>query len=339
MRPPARRGGYYRPRALAWKAAHLTADWSVERPAPEWWAEHDVAWQIDQGILMSVSDLAKFFGWKRTRTYTLMRNALSDIATWEGANDFRTISERLPNDERTKPEQSNQVQPEQEHDKPNDSRTVDEQKENASCARFSLLSLQTTTYQPTRGGGGEGGDPPWAGVHPFDAPHPSETEPPFGVDVHGPSAPPHRTPSGAGGNAPPVVEQAPPRIIEPPREQPSPIANPGAGGTGADDLQSLLVKQGMPHGSAATVMRLLIHKGISDVDAAKDSDEYDIGAIVGTWKTLTIRALRAGGWMPPKERRALEMANKNIRPIASGRNKSFLDALRAIPERDNNGNI
>jgi hypothetical protein len=141
--------------------------------------------------------------------------------------------------------------------------------------------------------------------------------------------------------SPPVVEQAAPRAIEPSRKQTAPIANPGKVASPSGDLLSLLTGAGMNIAVASTVLRKLQSKGIETIDDAikGDLDLFMIGSIVGVWKVLTVKAFRAGGWLPPNERRALEAANKNIRPIASGRNKSFLDALRAIPERDNNGNF
>ena len=68
------------------------------------------------------------------------------------------------------------------------------------------------------------------------------------------------------------------------------------------DLLPLLTSQ-LQMGQAAAVGRLLHTAGIYTVADAAPMDEWEIGRIVGTnHKVGTIKALRAGGWLPPKER-------------------------------------
>ena len=82
MRPPVRRGGYFKASAIAWKKAHLSARWTSEAPAPEWWAEIDTLWQIDQEVLPSIRDYADFLGWGKGRVERLIAAAGLDLDRW-----------------------------------------------------------------------------------------------------------------------------------------------------------------------------------------------------------------------------------------------------------------
>ena len=68
-------------------------------------------------------------------------------------------------------------------------------------------------------------------------------------------------------------------------------------------LLELLINAGMAGGYAAQVATKLVDAGITDPRTAS-VDEFDLGRIVGSArKNLTIQAMRAGGWLPPSERR------------------------------------
>ncbi len=68
------------------------------------------------------------------------------------------------------------------------------------------------------------------------------------------------------------------------------------------DLLPLLTSQ-LQMGQAAAVGRLLHAAGIHTVADAAPMDEWEIGQIVGSnCKVGTLKALREGGWLPPKER-------------------------------------
>ena len=79
----APRGGYMRVRARAWEPEHYAATWSESRPAPEWWAEIDVAWQHDRGELMSIRKLAAFLGWTRRGAESLLTSTEADRNRWD----------------------------------------------------------------------------------------------------------------------------------------------------------------------------------------------------------------------------------------------------------------
>ena len=65
-----------------------------------------------------------------------------------------------------------------------------------------------------------------------------------------------------------------------------------------------------PEVSESELLPLLVNAGLNLGAASGDAsplDEWDLGRIVGTSrKVATIKAFRAGGWMPPKERNGLD---------------------------------
>ena len=73
------------------------------------------------------------------------------------------------------------------------------------------------------------------------------------------------------------------------------------------ELLPLLVNAGLNLGAASGVIQALRGASIMVVGDALPLDEWDLGRIVGTSrKVATIKAFRAGGWMPPKERNGLD---------------------------------
>ena len=73
------------------------------------------------------------------------------------------------------------------------------------------------------------------------------------------------------------------------------------------ELLPLLVNAGLNLGAASGVIQALRGASILVVGDASPLDEWDLGRIVGTSrKVATIKAFRAGGWMPPKERTGLD---------------------------------
>jgi hypothetical protein len=58
--------------AQSWEPIHYSAQWTPENPAPEWWAQFDLSWQIDRDDVMSERKLAAFLGWNRRSAVTLL---------------------------------------------------------------------------------------------------------------------------------------------------------------------------------------------------------------------------------------------------------------------------
>ena len=57
---------------MSWEPVHYSAQWTPENPAPEWWAQFDLSWQIDRDDVMSERKLAAFLGWNRRSAVTLL---------------------------------------------------------------------------------------------------------------------------------------------------------------------------------------------------------------------------------------------------------------------------
>lgn len=208
-------------------------------------------------------------------------------------------------------------------------------------ARLSLETEEDQILEEIQRERRAGGALSLADTHPFDAPHPCEGEPPPSMDAPEASAPPWLDPSGFGATPPPIVEQDTPCIIEPPRTQTAPIGNPGDVVSSGGDLLSLLTGAGMNIATASIVLRKLQGKGIETLDDAikGDVDVFLIGSIVGVWKVLTVKAFRAGGWLPPNERprRVLPVLGESSPThgrALPNRNQSFIEALENIPERE-----
>jgi len=66
------RGGWMKVPAMSWEPVHYSAQWTPENPAPEWWAQFDLSWQIDRDDVMSERKLAAFLGWNRRSAVTLL---------------------------------------------------------------------------------------------------------------------------------------------------------------------------------------------------------------------------------------------------------------------------
>ena len=96
------RGGFFKARAFCWEKAHCAAAWSLEAPAPDWWAEMDIAWQLDRSNLMSVRELAAFLGWRRSKVHALIDVVSADLEAWLPSSDKnRTKTGQLPDSSRT----------------------------------------------------------------------------------------------------------------------------------------------------------------------------------------------------------------------------------------------
>ena len=123
MKPPARRGGYFKARSALWLKAHTEARWTPENPAPKWWAELDTAWSLDAGILPSIRDYADFLGWKKGAVEGLLQDVYGDIERWT-ADKSRTKSGQREDSERTGGGQPAEVGGQQEQQKQDSRRTV-----------------------------------------------------------------------------------------------------------------------------------------------------------------------------------------------------------------------
>lgn len=73
------------------------------------------------------------------------------------------------------------------------------------------------------------------------------------------------------------------------------------------EMVALLMGAGLNLGAASGVARKLADASVLELRDADPLDEFDVGRIVGSdRKAPTIKALRAGGWMPPKERATVQ---------------------------------
>jgi hypothetical protein len=92
----------------------------------------------------------------------------------------------------------------------------------------------------------------------------------------------------------------------------------------------LLMAAGLNLGAASGVCRKLAEASVLVPRDADPLDEFDLGRIVGSdRKAAAIKALRAGGWLPPKERRVAPP------PVGAG---TVLDADgRVLPAQPVNG--
>jgi hypothetical protein len=71
----------------------------------------------------------------------------------------------------------------------------------------------------------------------------------------------------------------------------------------SSEMLPLLMAAGLNLGAASGVCRKLAEASVLVPRDADPLDEFDLGRIVGSdRKAATIKALRAGGWLPPKER-------------------------------------
>ena len=98
------------------------------------------------------------------------------------------------------------------------------------------------------------------------------------------------------------------------------------------ELLPLLVNAGLNLGAASGVIQALRGASILVVGDALPLDEWDLGRIVGTSrKVATIKAFRAGGWLPPKER-----ASKPVQagPVVIDANGGFYEPPKAT-KKDN----
>ena len=141
IRPPVRRGGYFKARSSAWMKAHTEARWTSESPAPKWWAELDAAWQIDAGILPSIRDFAEFLGWKKSTLEGLLKEVFGDIERW--SDKSWTNSGQSPDTHRTEAGQPNKVQGQQLIESSDASRTDFGQSPDVPCARAPLSNLNS----------------------------------------------------------------------------------------------------------------------------------------------------------------------------------------------------
>ena len=108
-----------------------------------------------------------------------------------------------------------------------------------------------------------------------------------------------REPSGGSGGASGRAA-LPESTVAPPSAPPGPSQPPPAEG----DLLPLLM-QHLAGGHAVQVAGKLYQAGVQRVADAEALDEFNIGQIVGSnCKVGTLKALRAGGWISPKERTA-----------------------------------
>ena len=57
---------------MSWERIHYSAEWTPDNPAPDWWAQFDLSWQIDRDDVMSERKLAAFLGWNRRSAVTLL---------------------------------------------------------------------------------------------------------------------------------------------------------------------------------------------------------------------------------------------------------------------------
>ena len=84
----------------------------------------------------------------------------------------------------------------------------------------------------------------------------------------------------------------------------SPVSGASVAVPAEGDLLPLLSRH-LQIGYAAQAARSLHGAGICTVADAAPMDEWDIGQVVGAkYKAGTVKALREGGWLPPKERNA-----------------------------------
>jgi len=147
MKPPARRGGYFKARSALWLKAHTEARWTPENPAPKWWAELDTAWSLDAGILPSIRDYADFLGWKKGAVEGLLQDVYGDLERWT-ADKSRTKSGQREDNERTESGQPAEVGGQQEQQKQDSRRTVGGQSADTSRARSSKQTqLQTASSE------------------------------------------------------------------------------------------------------------------------------------------------------------------------------------------------
>ena len=77
------RGGWMKVPAQAWEPIHYSARWTPDNPAPEWWAQFDLSWQIDRDDVMSERKLAAFLGWNRRSAVTLLEEVGAVLGTRE----------------------------------------------------------------------------------------------------------------------------------------------------------------------------------------------------------------------------------------------------------------
>jgi hypothetical protein len=108
----------------------------------------------------------------------------------------------------------------------------------------------------------------------------------------------------------------------------------------ASELLPLLVNAGLNLGAASGVINALRIASVLTVDDAVSLDEFDVGRIVGSSrKAPTIKALRAGGWLPPKERNGLDDGSDGGIPLDRlMKMKAELDQRRKeAEERKQNG--
>jgi len=99
----------------------------------------------------------------------------------------------------------------------------------------------------------------------------------------------------------------------------------------------LLVNAGLNLAAASGVVRKLADASVLRPRDADPLDEWDIGRIVGSdRKAPTIKALRAGGWMPPKERASAPEPELSLERLKEM--KAEIDERKRIAEeRKQNG--
>lgn len=74
---------YFRVDPFVWEPEHYQPYWSIETPAPNWWAHIDAAWMIDRRMLPPERDIAILWGWGRHKTATFLNNAITAYACSE----------------------------------------------------------------------------------------------------------------------------------------------------------------------------------------------------------------------------------------------------------------